>query len=219
MSANAKIIAEPLANELARREVLPTAQAVDIVRQLAHEIALRHESGRLHLRIVAETVSYDSDTGKAELDEPLNESCSFGGAADDDEFCPPELHDCSVQIAVNITAARDALRAAGLKNVDPQRIDIYQLGTLLCRLLTGQSVNAFLSRPRVAAKVPPEARDLIERALGHDSKRAIRSASELLRALETLDAAHTQALPNAQDDRHPYPQRPRLRNSESYPAC
>ena len=198
MSANAKIIAEPLANELARREVLPTAQAVDIVRQLAHEIALRHESGRLHLRIVAETVSYDSDTGKAELDEPLNESCSFGGAADDDEFCPPELHDCSVQIAVNITAARDALRAAGLKNVDPQRIDIYQLGTLLCRLLTGQSVNAFLSRPRVAAKVPPEARDLIERALGHDSKRAIRSASELLRALETLDAAHTQALPNAQ---------------------
>src|SRR5438093_12793702 len=117
MSPNVKISAEPLANELARREVLPIAQAVDIVRQLAHEIAQRHESGRLHLCIAAETVSYNSDTAKAELGEPLDESCSFGGATDSEQYCPPELRDCSVQIAVNLTAARDALRAAGLPNV------------------------------------------------------------------------------------------------------
>ncbi len=199
MPTGVNTLAEPLTNELLRREVLPAAEAVEIVQQLAREIAQRHESGRLHLRIAVETVSYNSDTGRAELGEPLHEASSFGGAESDDEFCPPELQQArSVLMAVDLSAARAALQLAGLAAVDPRRVDIYQLGTLLCRLLTGQSVNAFLSRPRVAAKVPPEARDLIERMLGHDPQRAIRSAEELLRALETLDAARTQALLNAQ---------------------
>lgn len=192
-------LAEPLANELARRKVLPAPQAVGIVRQLAHEIAQRHESGRLHLHIAADLISYDAASGRAVLREPLEESRSFGGADCDDEFCPPELqHPRSVLLPVQLAAARDALRASGLSSVDPRRVDLYQLGALLCRLLTGESVSAFLSRPRVAAKVPAEVRDLIERALGHDPQRAWQSAPELLRGLESLDVAVTVALPNMQ---------------------
>ena len=208
MPAGVNKLAEPLANELLRREVLPTAQAVEIVQQLAHVIAQRHESGRLHLHIAAETVSYHSDTGQAALGEPLQVASAFGGAESDDEFCPPELHGRSVQISVNLTTARDALRAAGLENVDPRRIDVYQLGALLCRLLTGQSVHDFLSRPRVAAKVPLNARNLIERTLGHDPQHAIRSAEELLVALNTLAASVTQVSSNALPDSPQNPAKP-----------
>src|SRR5947209_3830601 len=115
MPAGVKTPAEPLTNELARREVLPASQAVDIIRQLAHEIAQRHKSGRLHLRIAAEMVAYDSDTGRGELREPSDESRPFGGTDCDDEFCPPELQQAHpVVLAVDIAAAREALQPAGL---------------------------------------------------------------------------------------------------------
>ncbi len=199
MPVSVKITAEPLANELARRNVLPAPLAVEIVRQLAHEIAQRQESGWLHLCVAADMVSYESDSGRAELREPSEAARAFGGSDCDDEFCPPELQQPrSVLLPVQLAAARDALRSSDLSAVDPRRVDVYQLGALLCRLLTGESVSAFLSRPRVAAKVPVEVRDIIERALGHDPQRALRSATELLRGLETLDAAVTVALPSVQ---------------------
>lgn len=199
MPAGVETLAEPLAKELARVRVLSVSQAVDIVRQLAHEVARQHETGRLYLHIAAETILYDSTSGQVALRESPDEARPFGGENNDDEFCPPELLEApAVFLPVNIAAAYEALRSADLAAVDPRRVDLYQLGALLCRLLTGEGVSDFLSRPRVAAKVTPEIRDLIERALGHDSQRAFRSASELLRALDSLDAAITTALPNAQ---------------------
>ena len=191
-------LAESIAAELAPLANLPTSLALDVVRQICQQVCARHDAGRLQLQISADVVSFEAETGRAELCDPSAEARSFGMTDCDDERCPPELQQApSISIAVEVSAARDALRVAGLSDVDPRRIDVYQLGTLLCRMLTGQSVNDYLSRPRVATKVPPEVREVLERALGHDSQRAIRSAEELLRALDTLDASATQALPNA----------------------
>ncbi len=187
---------QSLATQLAQFAELPSSLTLDVIRQITQQICTRHDAGRLHLQISADVVSLDSDNGRAELHEPPNASRSFGGMDCNDEFCPPELQRSGeVLVPVGLAVAHEALRAAGLSSVDPRRIDVYQLGTLLCRMLTGQSVSDYLSRPRVAAKVPPEARDLIERALGHDSQRAFRAADELLRALETLDASATVASP------------------------
>ena len=60
--------------------------------------------------------------------------------------------------------------AAAGHALDPRRIDIYQLGTLLCRLLTGESVLAYMYDPTVKAQVPAAARSLLDRALGHDAR-------------------------------------------------
>jgi hypothetical protein len=47
--------------------------------------------------------------------------------------------------------------------IDPRRIDAYQLGTLLCRLLTGGPSADYLRSPRVKAKVPARLQPLLER--------------------------------------------------------
>ena len=138
VAAISKISGEPLADKLERRETFPASQALDVLRQLAQSVAEQHESGRLHLHIAPDTVLFDGASGQAVLREPLDKGRSFGGADGDDESCPPELQQAQVvYVPVDLTAAREVLRAAGLSAVDPRRVDLYQLGVLLCRMLTG----------------------------------------------------------------------------------
>src|SRR5262249_429484 len=67
----------------------------------------------------------------------------------------PELRGVGpVRLPAGIEEARQALARAGC-DLDPRRIDVYQLGTLLCRLLTGDPAAAYLRSPRLHPTLPP----------------------------------------------------------------
>ena len=79
------------------------------------------------------------------------------GADAGSDSCPPELAGAgAVRLPAEIEAARQELARAGVA-LDPRRIDVYQLGALLCQLLTGQAVSAYLSQPEDQVQGPAAA--------------------------------------------------------------
>ena len=90
-----------------------------------------------------------------------------------------------------ISAAKAFFEQSSI-NCPPERIDIYQLGAVLCRMLSGLPVSAYLQSARASAKVPLEYRTLIDRALGYDSANCL----ETLVALSAEFAAAKQRCPN-----------------------
>ena len=117
----------------------------------------------------------------------------FGADCSDPEFCPPELAEGdAVELPESIEAAAAVLEARGLAT-DPRRIDIYQLGTLFCRLITGQSVVSYMYTAGSKGKIPAMVRSLLERALGYNAADRFEDAAALAAAVEavraTIDAA------------------------------
>jgi len=80
-------------------------------------------------------------------------------------------------------AVSQAFQSAGI-SLDPRQIDLYQLGALWCRLLTGESAGAYLRSPRVKGLVPAEVRALLERALGTSGRERFADAREFAVALQ-----------------------------------
>ena len=148
---------EPVAAEVVLRAML----------ELANELHELHRSGRIHRDVSVQNVAFDLAIPRAWLIAEVNpELISFGGLLADHERCPPELrrsHPC--KIPPNIDDARRALAAQGILT-EPERIDLYQLGTLLCRQITGRSIQAYLSSPGVVFRVPAGVRRVIDGCIG-----------------------------------------------------
>lgn len=166
-----------LASLLTDQGVLPLAEGLSILRQLAVDVRALHGSGRIHGIIGLDAVLVD-EAGKARL-VPAELA-----AAGSSENCPPELlgHK-SLRLPAEIPAAREALIRAGIA-LEPVRIDIYQLGGLLCRLLTGQPAASYLRSPKVKAQVPAAIQPVIERCLGFSKGARFDSCGELIDALD-----------------------------------
>jgi serine/threonine protein kinase len=173
----------PLDVILGERGPLPEGEALAALRRLLADLRALHASGRTHRGISAGAVRI-SPEGVASLAEPPA-VLECGGNDADPEACPPELRGVGpVRLPAGIDEARQALAQAGCE-LDPRRIDVYQLGTLLCRLITGEPAAAYLRSPRVKASVPPSVRPLLEQALGYHPANRFLTCEEFALALDS----------------------------------
>jgi serine/threonine protein kinase len=179
-----------LADVLEEARPWTVEDSLRLVRELAAQVEVLHQGGRTHRAINAETVLVDSRL-RPKLSPPAPPR-RFGGSDNDPEFCPPELAGGGVlQLPHDLQAAAAVLKRSG-RELDPRRIDVYQLGTLLCRLITGASIRQYVFSPVVKARVPADVRPLLDVALGHDCLDRLSNCEQFLAALdEALRQAST----------------------------
>src|SRR5690349_1600921 len=131
--------ASPLREILAERDVLETSQALALVRALAVQIAEMHDGGRLYGALTSDSVLVN------EMLEPaLAASESQLVAPVESEELVSLLPSLSrldmAELPAEIDVARARFERAGI-SLDPRQVDLCQLGALLCRMLTGESVK------------------------------------------------------------------------------
>jgi len=165
-SASSKTLAL-LAKQVAALGRRPLAERLELLRRLTLLVHSLHHNGRTHRAIGVETVWIDAGFRPRLAKVPA--SRRFGGESDP-EFCPPELMGTEVaDLPEQIDAAAAVLKDANC-DVDPRRIDLYQIGVVACRLLTGGPLRAYLLDPAVKARVPATADSLLAGLLGDDAK-------------------------------------------------
>jgi formylglycine-generating enzyme required for sulfatase activity/serine/threonine protein kinase len=170
-----------------------------LVRNLAERVQTLHGQGRTHRAIRAESVNVD-DGLRPRLDPPALPE-RFGGEGADPEQCPPELVAGEAVVLPEGIEAAAAVLTKGGHSIDPRQIDIYQIGTLLCRLLTGETILGYMYDPKIKAKVPSAARGALGRALGEDEAGLFGDCDELIEALDkAVQAAEPTRPPAAQRD-------------------
>jgi len=187
-----------LSSVLAERGDLSRADALQMVLRVAEIVHDLHQRGRLHGGISTRSVFLEPSTQVPTLLPPRTSS-SFGGAFSDEDHCPLELRrPSSLELPTDLEAARRVVADAGIA-LDPRQIDIYQMGTLLCRLITGESVSSYLSSPRTKGGVPPEIQSVVDSALGYDAEARFTSVVEVLSAIEQscVDLGVQATLPNS----------------------
>jgi serine/threonine protein kinase len=174
----------PLSQLPAERPSWSLRERLLLVRQLAQAVQALHRQGRLHLSLDAGTIAVDRQFAP-QLPPPVGPH-RFGGERSDPEFCPPELaQGPMVELPAEIEAAAAVLRGRGTP-LDPRRIDVYQLGVLLCQLLTGEPFLNYLYSPTCKAKVPPMPRALLENCLGENAAGQFADCDNLVAALDDL---------------------------------
>ncbi len=171
-----------LSELLAEPRRWPLKKRLLLVHRLALQVQTLHQNGRTHRAICLEQVIVDQQR-RPQLAPPPGPR-RFGGEACDPEFCPPQLAGGDgLELPESIQVATAVLEK-NAHALDPRRIDVYQLGTLLCRLLTGEPVLSYMYDPRVKAKVPAIARSVLERALGEGPEGPFENCHGLIQALE-----------------------------------
>jgi serine/threonine protein kinase len=174
----------PLSQLLAEKPSWSLRERLLLARRLALAVQVLHRQGRIHRSLDAETITIDGQFDP-QLDLPTG-ARRFGGDLSDPESCPPELaQGRSVELPAEIETAAAVLRERGTP-FDPRRIDFYQLGVLLCQLLTGEPFLSYLYSPTCKAKVPPMARAILERCLGENAAPPLVDCDDLVAALDDL---------------------------------
>lgn len=167
---------------------LSARDCVRAVLSVSRTVSAWHENDQLHRSIRIESLTWLREADIPELCPPSSEPIEFGGPVVDPDQCPPELRSSkSVVVPMSLDSARNRLAAQSLF-MPPERIDVYQLGTLLCRLVTGQSIRSYLSSPATMSRVPKPIRNVIDRCVGYDESNRIDSVLGLIELLTaTID--------------------------------
>jgi len=173
-----------LSQWLRDRQPWSLADRLLLIQKLATQVRTLHESGRTHCAITVDEVLVDGEF-EPQLGPPAP-LCRFGGEHSDPDLCPPELAGGEVlELPPEIERAAAILHQCGHR-FDSRRIDVYQLGSLLCVLSTGRSVLQYMYSSRAKASVPRLARSLLSRALGCDDVEPLADCDEFLEALEDV---------------------------------
>lgn len=176
---------ETLAQLLARNGPLDPPQAIAIGRDLARALGAVHAAGLLHGDVKADNVMRDRDGRIVLMD--------FGGGAE----LSVEGEAAPLSRGTPVMLAPEVLRG----EAPTVRADLYALGVLLYRLLTGrypvegESPMEIAHRHETAGarplrevrpEVPEALARLVDRAIDPDRRRRPASAAELERELESL---------------------------------
>jgi len=168
---------------LAVKHFFTGQESLAVLQQVLAQLSAMHKAGVLHRSIGPDTVSLTA-AGEAVLAAP-DPVCYLWRGADN---CPPEgSFFWPLEVPARLDQARKALaRAKKVEEFDPRRIDVYQAGGLLCRLVTGRSALAYLSSPRVFAQVPRPIRPLVDRGLGYNPANRIPDCEQYIFEVETV---------------------------------
>jgi hypothetical protein len=151
----------------AKRGSFKLQEVLGILRVVARQMSAFHAAGRLHGAIDLDAVEVEPP-GKIRL-RGVDARRTLSGPSADLDYTPPELQGGpAVTPPLKLAEARQALKQAGY-DVDPRRIDIYQVAALGIRLVTGESVSRYLSSPKVSAQVPSWLRVILDQALGYSA--------------------------------------------------
>ena len=171
-----------LSELLAERGDLSLKDRLTLFQRLARQVQTLHQNGRIHRAISIDAVAVDEKL-RPYLPPPAGPR-RFGGDDCDPEFCPPELTDKdAVELPDQLDSAADVLQKAGY-TFDPRRVDVYQLGVLLCRLVIGEPVLSYIYDATVKARVPAVVQPLLSGSLGFDSPERFENCDRLIKALD-----------------------------------
>ncbi len=198
---SSQLLPGTLAAFLADQGGVPFPQSLEWIRRLAEQVAGWHESGRLHRAIVPDAVCLGGDA-RPLLTEPVAEPVRPGDHCELAALFPELARVMALELPAEVAAARARLVESGIM-LDPRQIDLFQLGALWCRMMTGESVAAYLRSPQVKGKVPVDLRPLLERALGRGGPECFRDAREFVAALETVSARPALSLDNSGEGNDP----------------
>jgi serine/threonine protein kinase/WD40 repeat protein len=161
---------------------LPLDEAMRVMAKVAQSVSDWHARGLLHRELSPTSILLGASTEEIGLEEPSPEPVVLGGPQWDPDNSPVELSTGGpYALPRGLAEARDAFAAANLK-LDPTQVDFYQLGALLIRLLTGESVTAYLSSPKTKSRIPETWRSLLDRTLGCSREGRVQSAAEIAQA-------------------------------------
>ena len=152
-----------LAQVVKERGPLDAKDAAVITLDLLKTLSMLHGEGKVHRQICADTVRLDEKMS-AKLD-PFTPEVTIGGIGVDLVPCPPQLYNIPpVVLPAQIKTAQQVLTEAGIL-LDPRQIDFYQLGALLCFMVSGHSVLDYLRSCKAKADVPQVIRPIVDRSL------------------------------------------------------
>jgi predicted Ser/Thr protein kinase len=161
---------------------LPLRDRLVLVRRLAERVQQLHAGGSVHRRIAQRTIRFD-DQLQPQLSEP-SPWRRFGRDETDFDESPPQLNSTTtIELPSDLAAATRLLERAG-HAVDPRRIDVYQLGALLCWLVTGHTLRDYALSPTVKNLVPSPVRQVLAQAIGFDADECYPDCSSLIRGLD-----------------------------------
>lgn len=182
-----------LADLLAPGRLWTAEESLEFIVRLAEQLHRWHRQGRLHCAIEPGAVLVDAQGRPLLCDPP--EHCLLGGEWSNLELCPPELASAAeFNLPAEIESATLALRRRGF-NGDPRRIDVYQLGVLMCRLLVGAPAESYLYSSAVKSSAPAALRTVLDRALGYDATARFADCRSLMTAIAAASGGAIAAPP------------------------
>jgi serine/threonine protein kinase len=172
-------------DELIReRGILTVEQAVAVILQLVKAVGDLHAQGKVHRQIYQDTVRVDQRMS-AKLASAKQEVI-IGGIDVVSVPCPPQFQNIPpVSLPTEVKTAQQILTEAGIL-LDPRQIDFYQLGALLCFMVSGHNVLDYLRSCQAKMDVPEEIRPTIDRALGLNIREQFKSSDSFAFELEAI---------------------------------
>lgn len=173
---------QPLSSWLAGEPSWTSAERLGLFRRVVLEVRSLHQQGQIHGSIDLDHVMVGPSLEPALA--PADASRRFGREDCDSERCPPELAGVEpLELPAGVDEATAALAARNIP-CGARRVDVYQLGVLLCRLVSGEPIMAYLYDAEVKRRVPRPLQPVLERALGHEAASRLAECDSLVRLLD-----------------------------------